>query len=412
MAKRTPEQVFTPAKPVSDDMFANRQFEGLQKRVEGALLEQGRQVILYGETGVGKTSLVNHVCRTRSIKRIRVECGDTFEEMMRGALGQVIDRTEIETVEKLSAELSFGAKIHAIFNAEAKASISGERRFQHNALSLSSTVAEAFRLKKIDVLFLDNFENLSAKGHYAETATDIAQLMKSFSDRADEFDDAPKVVVAGIPAASHELIDLDVATARRTAQIEVPRMPEEELEQILIRGETKLGMRFEGLIRPQIVKQSDGFPYYTHLFALHASRCAIENGNAAIAIDDFDDSLDSILLDCDLVLRNAYNSAVETTGTVRARKSILDAVAVLDHPEVPFRDIRESFLRLHPEYKSAKQLNFLSTAIKPLKDEYGILADSGKPKSPNNLYRFTNPLMRGYIRLQMRRSTHPELPLD
>lgn len=47
MARPTPEQVFTPSRPVSDDMFATRQYEHLQDRVEGALVEQGRQIVLY-----------------------------------------------------------------------------------------------------------------------------------------------------------------------------------------------------------------------------------------------------------------------------------------------------------------------------------------------------------------------------
>ena len=91
------------------------------------------------------------------------------------------------------------------------------------------------------------------------------------------------------------------------------------------------------------------------------------------------------------------------------RKSIMEAVATMNDLEVPFKAIRESFLRLHPEYGSIDRLNFLSTAITPLKNDYGILEDSGKPKSPNNKYRFINPLMRGYVRLRMLNEAQAEL---
>lgn len=43
-----PEDVFTPATPVQDDMFATRHHEHLQDRVEDALGEPGRQVVVYG----------------------------------------------------------------------------------------------------------------------------------------------------------------------------------------------------------------------------------------------------------------------------------------------------------------------------------------------------------------------------
>jgi hypothetical protein len=114
-------------------------------------------------------------------------------------------------------------------------------------------------------------------------------------------------------------------------------------------------------------------------------------------------SLDEILADCDLALKKAYTSAVETTGEVRVRKSILESIAMITHTDVSFKEIRESFLKLHPEYGGPAKLNFLSTAIKPLKETYGILEDSGRPKSKKNLYRFKNPLMRGYVLLRRER---------
>jgi hypothetical protein len=88
----------------------------------------------------------------------------------------------------------------------------------------------------------------------------------------------------------------------------------------------------------------------------------------------------------------------------------MEAVATLNDLEVPFKAIRQSFLQLHPEYGTLERLNFISTAIKPLKEDYEILADRDMPKSKNNLYRFRNPLMRAYVRLRMRREKQTALP--
>ncbi len=399
-----PEDVFTPARPVSDDMFATRQYEHLQDRVEAALDEQGRQVILFGLTGVGKTSLVDYLCRNRKIRRVRIECGATFEDMLSEALAKVIGGQEIEWIEKESAEMGIGATLATLFNVSGKAALGAETKYAKYPVSVATATAEAFRLKGIRVLFLDNFENLASKPHYEKTAIDIVQMMKSFSDRAAEHGgEAPKVVLAGIPKASEELISLDGATARRTAQIEVPRMPPPEIDQILVRGEEKLRIQFAGLARDRIIQFSDGFPYYTHLLALHSSRQALQSGRQEVWLEDFEEALDAILADCDLELRVAYEAAVETSGDVQLRKSVMEAMAALNDLEVPFREIRKSFLASHPEYQTLERLNFLSTVIAPLKDQYGILADSGKPKSPNNKYRFSNPLMRAYVRLRMHR---------
>lgn len=118
MARVPPEEVFTPASPVSDDMFATRKYEHLQDRVEAALREHGRQVVLFGLTGVGKTSLIGHLCRARHIRYVRVECGPTFEEMMREALAKVVGQQEIERIEKESVEAGVGATLYGLLRRQ------------------------------------------------------------------------------------------------------------------------------------------------------------------------------------------------------------------------------------------------------------------------------------------------------
>jgi ATPase family associated with various cellular activities (AAA) len=405
-----PDEVFTPAAPVRDDMFATRRHEDLQDRVEAVLGERGRQAILYGDTGVGKTSLVRYLCHQREIAFVRVECGGPFEAMMREALGQIIGEEEIEQIQSKSSEAEFGAALWTLVSGKAKTGVGTQTRTVPVPRNLGAMVAEALELMDYRILFLDNFENLARREHGETTALEIAALLKFVSDRSADGDNEVKVIVAGIPEASEHLISLDDATARRTAQIEVGRMPPDELNQILDQGGKKLELEFEGFCRDQIVQASDGFPYYTHLFALHCARRAVRDERDSVTIEDFESSLDQILADCDLSLRMKYEAAIETSGDVRVRKSVMEAVAMLNDLEVPFKAIRESFLQIHPEYKTTERLNFISTYIKPLKEEYEILADRGMPKSKNNLYRFQNPLMRAYVRLRMRQEKQNALP--
>jgi Cdc6-like AAA superfamily ATPase len=412
----TPDEVFTPATPVRDDMFATRRHEHLQDRLDDALGQRGRQVVLYGPTGVGKTSLVRYLSNQREIPMVRVECGPPFEKLMRDALGKIIGEEEIERIETSTGEAEFGASVWAFITAKGKLSEGTQTKYAKVPRTISGMVAETLDLLGYHVLFLDNFENLADKEHGPQTARQISELLKLFSDRSADAEDDVKAVVAGIPEASEQLIALDGATARRTAQIEVGRMPPDELDEILKTGGEKLGVEFEGFCRERIVQFSDGFPYYTHLYALHCARRAMRDGRDHVTIEDFEASLDEILADTDLSLRRSYQEAVETSGDVRVRKSVMEAMALLNDVEVPFKAIRESFLKIHPRYETPDRLNFISTYIAPLKDEYGILSDRGRPKSRNNLYRFTNPLMRAYVRLQMHKEKQPALfaasPID
>jgi hypothetical protein len=406
-----PEAVFTPASPVRDDMFATRRHERLEERVQGALGEQGRQVITYGATGVGKTSLVRFLCHKNQINFVRVECGPAFDDMLHDALAQVVDEEVVERVRTISGEAEAGF-LAGFLGLKVRGGTSEDVRSTKVRRSLPVVVAEALEAADIQVLFLDNYENLNDQDYAAQTKQRIVQLLKSLSDRAIDNDRALKTVVAGIPEASEELVTADEATARRLAQIEVSRMPENELDQILARGEEKLGLSFEGLCKDRILQSSDGFPYYTHLIALHCSRRAINEDREFVELSDFEGAVDDILLDCDLQLRTAYSNAVETSGELRTRRSIMEAMARLNDLEVPFRLMRQSFLDLHPEYQTLERLNFLSPATSELREKYGILADKGLPKSKNNLYRFKNPLMRAYVRLSMLRENQGQLGIE
>ena len=390
-------------------MFSTRRHEDLQARVEAILGQRGRQAILFGETGVGKTSLVRYLCRKRKIRFERVECGGTFEDIMRDVLARVLEREEVERVMTVSGEAELEASLWKLLTARGKAGAERQVKTVKLPRSLPGLVAEALAMSGTHVLFLDNFENVLRKRHETDTKRKVTEMIKLLSDRSSEAEEDVKLVVAGIPSASEELIALDNAAARRTAQIDVPRMPPDELAQILDTGGQKLGLRFEGFGRDQIVQYSDGFPYYTHLYGLHCARHAINTKNSAVSISDFERSLDEILADCDLALRRTYDRAAETTGGVRVRKTVMEAMANVNDLEIPFRKIREEFLKLHPDkYDSTDQLNFISPSIAQLK-QMQVLTDRGLPKSPNNLYRFNNPLMRGYVRLRAYKERHPSL---
>ena len=177
-----------------------------------------------------------------------------------------------------------------------------------------------------------------------------------------------------------------------------------------MRGGAKLTL--EGLARDQIVQYSDGFPlYYTHTSMdctardtccdarVRGSTCKISNRHWTRSF-----------LIAELSLKQTYNKAVETTGEVKVRKTILEAMAMVNDLEMPFGRIRTEFIKLHsPRYNFESKMNFLSPAIKQLKDD-NVLVDRGLPKSPNNLYRFSNPLLRGYVRLQRLREQKLQLP--
>lgn len=395
-----PEAVFTPARPVGPHMWASRESSGasaagVQRRFEQRLAEPGRQVVLYGDTGVGKTSLVEHVCATNEIGYIRVECGQTFSDMLQEALGKAgtsKERVEAKTITKGRAGVRGDAAVAYSYSEHEDVDTTISTTYP---VSVATILREDFPRAGYDVLFLDNFENVRSQPHRDDVTRDIAQFMKSCADH-----EGLKVVVAGIPAESERLLLLDEATSRRTAELEVPRMRDEELDEILRKGESILQIAFDADCRVTIIRYSDGFPYYTHLLALHASRSALADGSARVMMDHFDSALGEVLEDADLSLRRAYTEAAETSGEIKVRKSIMMALANQEKTELTFREIRLAFQKLHPRYVKLDSLNFINVGLGDLVGKYGVLQSRGTPKSPNRTYRFANPLMRSYVLLR------------
>ena len=392
-----PNEVFTPAGALSPGMFATRAHHTLEQTLIDALGESGRQIALHGWTGVGKTSLLDHVCETQGIEYIQVECAGTYEEIMHGTLSALDARASTGIIEtsKRDAEVRGGAA--PFFSGKIRRGGSSQEHYERYSAPLETVVTDALAEAGVRVLFLDNLEDLAAG---EDERKGIGRLIKKCSGRSKELgSEAPKVVLAGPTSMIDELLLLDDAVDRRTMRIEVPRMPGEEIEQILFMGEAKLEIVFEDLCREQIVSHADGFPYYAHLYALHCSQAAMRDGRITVTLEDFYGALDQILESCAGTLKESYGQAIRGRGQPAIRQGVLAALASGERIQISQDEVLQAFLALHPHYERIDRVRFVAKQLKEFREEFAILEqawlDDGTPA-----YRFRDPLMRVYIRLR------------
>lgn len=276
--------VFTPHQPISEvELLFGRQ-EEVSKLVQ-TLGTPGQHVLLYGERGVGKSSLANVVAKVllsaMQLRQFVKRCdqSDIFETILREPLEVV--GADIIPVEVESSRRS-GVKLGApIVGANAGKDI--VRKYRAIGGSLSPSTAAA-TLKDLDgVLIIDEFDAIALN----DDRKRIAELIKHLSDSQANL----KVMVVGIAETAHQLTAAHPSVQRCLRETKLRRMRDVELGEIVTTGAKTLGLTFKNSVVGSIVRLSAGYPHFTHLLALKCAEAAIGDGRDTITDEDLNDAL-------------------------------------------------------------------------------------------------------------------------
>lgn len=277
MKKLRPEDVFTPAAPAVDSLvYAKRKDSSML--FSDTLNEKGTQILVYGDSAIGKTSFVLTELRTKKIPHIRVQCNSRMtskqiaDELLR-ELKEGIEQKEVKK-DAVSPELSVNvylakAKFGGNTSTEIEKTLGGHMgSVQH--------ITEILSKKKI-TLVVDDFE----KAKDDNTKVFIANLAKNLSDRATSANSA-RIIVVGISDTADHLINADLSIDSRLMSLYIPRMNNEEMEEILQVGFNKLRIKEEDGIIKSLAGTFGGFPKYAHAIGLEVSRAVLATDNKVI----------------------------------------------------------------------------------------------------------------------------------
>lgn len=258
-------QVFTPHQPIrSVDLFFGRQKE-VQKIIE-QINTPGQHCLLYGDRGVGKTSLAN-VTTQVLIQQLmdgrlytkRCGSGDTFESIVIEPLR--VAGVDVDTLEKsTSKELGGGGKVAIPGVVDIGGKGSHKTSTKHRLPSLNpSFVAEKLQ-SFVGLLYVDEVDALSSD----EDRKKLAELIKLLSDNGSPL----KLLVVGIAETADQLTAAHPSVHRCLKENKLRRMAREELALIVTQGMAKAGLTFEENVINAIIRLSSGYPHFTHLLAL------------------------------------------------------------------------------------------------------------------------------------------------
>src|SRR6266542_5549164 len=102
------------------------------------------------------------------------------------------------------------------------------------------------------------------------------------------------MVLIGIAEDADTLVGSSGSVRRRTTEIGVPRMPDDEISSILASGFRLLGLDCEQNALRDLIFYCDGFPYFAHLLGLNVARDARRKGEKVISVPTLDAALANV----------------------------------------------------------------------------------------------------------------------
>lgn len=358
------EKAFTPHTPVVDDLFCGRMKE-IESIFEG-LSEKGNHIVLFGDRGVGKTSLARYSCKKygeveNTDTNIMVSCcaNDTFQSVIE----KVFTELGIELVE--AVQRGSGAKIDVKcveYNREISRTI-----INTNKTDNPTWVANKLKDKE-GVVIIDEFDTIKDPIEKQKFST----LMKNLSDNSSNL----SLLIVGISLSVDDLIEGHRSIDRCLSQVYLKRMTDDELLSIIQKGEDRTGLKFNEDVKKKIVEKSLGFPYYVHMLALEASKNAVLSERKEINNEDYENGLNNTIKKIDHSLSEMYKEAIGSNDSIEKKRIIYAAAKIGDQGTFTMTEWIKSYQEIYSD--GIKNVTINSTMQKNISKDGSKLITSIK----------------------------------
>jgi hypothetical protein len=374
-------------RPLTNAIFAGRLDQVHQ--IVNAISQRGYHAVLFGERGVGKTSLSNvlrdflsEAGKTVAVSRINCDASDTFTSLWKKALRDIVVIKSKPAIGSTADEIE---ETHEIVHS--LPDVIGPDDIRRVLTDLSKGV--------ILVIAFDEFDRIGNK----QITVTMADTIKTLSDYAIP----STILLIGVADSVDDLVESHQSIERALVQIPMPRMSDQEIREIISNGLSRLKMEIDPEALEEIVSLSQGLPYITHLLALHTARATLAAGEINIDGKHVAAGIQHSLDQWQQSITSSYYNATKSPQPDNIYKQVLLACALADIDDLryftaaavrkPLRIITEKAYEI-PNF--AKHLKDFSDAGRG-----NILQRTGEKRRIR--YRFNSPIMRPYIIMRGRK---------
>jgi Cdc6-like AAA superfamily ATPase len=257
-------------------MFAGRR--DILETLIGAVEDQRSHVVIYGERGAGKTSLLRMLSRAAMEAKYIVvyfSCGATsdFTETFRTVAAE-IPLLYHSAVSPISSNV--GTSLLDLL---------GQGKLTPRLFGDASSKLVGTRV----LVVLDEFDRAESP----EFRRDVAELIKTLSDVSARL----QLVIGGVATDLIDLMEHIPSIRRSISALKVPAMPDSEIVALVENGSKMSGVKFDPPAVELIVSAARGSPYLTSLLCHVGGMLALDSGRVRVEVDDVSQALDDVIED-------------------------------------------------------------------------------------------------------------------
>jgi Cdc6-like AAA superfamily ATPase len=360
--------IFSPHAPIDEEQLFAGRIDLLDGLIE-TVFQRGQHAILYGERGVGKTSLVNVLgtkifAKSNRYKIVKRNC--TADHSYRQIWTQLFDAFKLPSGDSLSEIVDRNTGAYEIYRA-----------------------IENFPANMQPIFIIDEYDRIQDEDAHVKMA-DTIKYLSDYSARVT-------VIIVGVSRDVKGLFGGHPSIERNVRQLPMPLMNPDELAQIFERRLPDLGMTMDEHAQQTLIRLAQGLPGYTHLLGQNATRNAIKRRSLHVEMQDLNVSLKKSIDACDEKIKDLYDRAVRSTKPGNQYRQALLACAlapVNDRGYFSTKAVKGPFSKIMrkpmdiPHY--ARHLNEFCN-----KERGPTLIKEGKPKS--YVFRFSDALLRPFV---------------
>lgn len=390
--------VFTPTKPARI-AFVER--DSVNDKLVNSLTTPGKQIVVYGHSGTGKTTLLVNKLTQLYERHITTRCMKSlkFDQLILDAFDQLAPfyTQEKQRVIKTTTGVDLGATYQFLQAKISNQSSEDSSEKQSRILppQLTAQALGRFLGAQQACWVLEDFHKID-EGEKEK----LSQLMKVFMDLSDEYPDL-KIVALGAVDTARQVVDYDPEMRNRVAEIHVSLMTEHEIASIIEKGEQALNVRFSPDIKRLVARHTNGLASVCHHLCLNMCIAAgvsetVDGPPVNLTREHCEHAVKTYVDEASDSIKSAFDKAVKQRRKTQYANAnlIIEALSALSEGGAARSDIYARIRRNETKYP---ETNLKYLLPKLCTAEYGGIL---RFDSNSGLYSFADPIYRAYALAQ------------